>query len=152
MIDAIERKPEQKAARSTVRKLVKTHERTQMLRRFLLPLALLAVALAAAQSGSARTAAAPPKLVGQVGPGFTIELKTAAGKDVKTLKAGKYTILVEDKGSIHDFHLVGPGVNKATTVPFTGKQTWTVTFKPGTYTYKCDPHAAAGMKGTFKVK
>ena len=121
-----------------------------MLRRLLLPLALLAVALVAAQSGSARTTAAP-KLVGTVGPGFTIELKTAAGKDVKTLKAGKYTILVQDKGSIHDFHLVGPGVNKATTVPFVGKQTWTVTFKPGKYTYKCDPHGAAGMKGTFKV-
>ena len=23
--------------------------------------------------------------------------------------------------------------------------------KPGTYTYQCDPHAGAGMKGTFKV-
>jgi plastocyanin len=121
-----------------------------MRRRLLFPLALLAVALAAATSASARTTAAP-KLVGEAGPGFTIELKTAAGKDVKTLKAGTYTILVEDKASIHDFHLVGPGVNKATTVPFTGKQTWTVTFKVGKYTYKCDPHAAAGMQGSFKV-
>jgi plastocyanin len=23
--------------------------------------------------------------------------------------------------------------------------------KKGTYTYQCDPHAASGMKGTFKV-
>jgi plastocyanin len=112
---------------------------------------LLAVALAAATAASAGSAA-PPKLVGETGPGFSIELKTAAGKDVKTLKPGTYTILVEDKASIHDFHLTGPGVNKTTTVPFTGKQTWKVTLKAGTYTYQCDPHAASGMKGTFTVK
>ena len=121
-----------------------------MLRRLLLPLALLAVTLAAATSGTAGSTAVP-KLKGEVGPGFTIELKTAAGKDVKTLKAGKYTIVVQDKAAIHNFHLVGPGVNKATSVSGTGSQTWTVTFKPGKYTYQCDPHAATGLKGTFKA-
>jgi plastocyanin len=121
-----------------------------MVRRLLLPLALLAVTLAAATSGNARSTAAP-KLTGVSGPGFTIVVKSAAGTVVKTLKAGTYTIVVEDKSSIHNFHLVGPGVNKTTTVPFTGKQTWTVKLKKGTYTYKCDIHAATGMKGTFKV-
>src|SRR6266849_9449085 len=121
-----------------------------MLRRLLLPLSLVAVALVAAAAGNARTAATP-KLSGEVGPGFTIEVKTAAGKDVKALKAGAYTILVEDKASIHDFHLSGPGVNKATGISFTGERTWTVKLKPGTYTYKCDPHASMGMKGTFSV-
>jgi plastocyanin len=121
-----------------------------MLRRLLLPLALLAVTLAAATSGNARSTAAP-KLTGVSGPGFTITLKSAAGKVVKTLKAGTYTIAVQDKSSIHNFHLFGPGVKKTTTVPFTGKQTWTVKLKKGTYTYQCDIHAATGMKGTFKV-
>ena len=121
-----------------------------MLRRLLLSLALLAVTLVAATSGFARSTATP-KLKGETGPGYTIEVKSAAGKDVKTLKAGTYTIRVEDKSSIHDFHLVGPGVNKSTTVPFTGEQTWTVKLKKGTYTYMCDPHAAQGMKGTFTV-
>jgi plastocyanin len=27
----------------------------------------------------------------------------------------------------------------------------TVMLKKGTYTYQCDPHAASGMKATFKV-
>ena len=120
-----------------------------MLRRLLLSLAVLAVALVAAAGGSARSTATP-KLTGEVGPGYTIEVK-AGSKDVKTLKAGTYTILVEDKASIHDFHLTGPGVNKATGVAFMGKQTWTIKLKKGTYTYMCDPHAAMGMKGTFKV-
>lgn len=97
------------------------------------------------------TASAKPKaLVGEVGPGFTIELKQGS-KDVKALRAGTYTITVEDKASIHDFHLIGKGVNRSTTVPFVGKQTWKVMLKPGIYTYKCDPHAASGMKGTFRV-
>lgn len=113
------------------------------------------IALFVAAAGTAAAVAVPafaksPGLTGETGPGFTIELKQGS-KDVKTLKAGTYTIKVEDKSNIHDFHLVGPGVDKKTTVPFKGEQTWKVTLKKGTYTYKCDPHAAAGMKGTFKV-
>jgi len=42
-------------------------------------------------------------------------------------------------------------VKKATGIPFMGRRTWTVKLKPGTYTYKCDPHASMGMKGTFRV-
>ena len=121
-----------------------------MLRRLLVPLALVAVALAAAAGGGARTNVTH-KLIGEVGPGFTIEVTTPADKDVKTTKAGTYTIVVEDKASIHDFHLIGPGVNKKTGVSFVGKKTWTVTLKPGKYTYQCDPHATQGMKGSFRV-
>ncbi len=91
------------------------------------------------------------KLEGEVGPGYTIEVKLA-GKDVKTLKAGKYSLKVEDKATNHDFHLIGPGLNRViTSVPFKGAKTVTVTLEPGRYTYRCDPHAATGMKGSFKV-
>jgi plastocyanin len=93
--------------------------------------------------------AAPPKLVGTVGPGFTITL-TKGGKKVKSLKAGKYTVAIRDKSDIHNFHLRGPGLNKNTSVSFVGNKTWTVTLKAGTYRYVCDPHASA-MKGSFKV-
>jgi plastocyanin len=89
-------------------------------------------------------------LKGEVGPGFTIEVENA-GKDLKTIKAGTYKIKVEDKSSIHNFHLIGPGLNKKTGVPFKGETTWTIKLKLGRYTYQCDPHAASGMKGHFKV-
>ena len=89
-------------------------------------------------------------LTGEVGPGYTIEVQKA-GKDLKTIKAGTYKIKIEDKASSHDFHLVGPGVNKSTSVAFVGERIWTVTLKPGKYTYKCDPHALMGMKGSFRV-
>jgi uncharacterized cupredoxin-like copper-binding protein len=121
-----------------------------MLRRLLLPAAVLVAVLVSVASGNAATLSSP-KLLGVSGPGFTIMLKTSSGKAVKNLKAGKYVIKVEDKSSIHNFHLFGPGVNKTTSVPFTGTQTWTVTLKPGTYTFQCDVHAASGMKGVFKV-
>jgi plastocyanin len=105
-----------------------------------------AVGLSAAASASPM---GPVKLTGTVGPGFTISLKQA-GKTVKSLKAGKYTFVVSDKSDIHDFHLTGPGVNKAITqVPATGTKTVTLTLKKGTYTYKCDVHPT--MVGHFKV-
>jgi plastocyanin len=118
------------------------------LRRISIPLVLAAVlgTAAFAQAGTAGSAG----LVGEVGPGFSIEV-TMNGRDLKKIKAGTYRIKVEDKASIHNFHLKGPGVNKSTSVAFEGDKVWRVTLKPGTYTYQCDPHAAAGMKGTFRV-
>ncbi len=104
-------------------------------------------ALALAASGSA---AAPVRLTGTVGPGFTITLKKGSAK-VSSLTAGRYTIVVNDRGNIHNFHLTGPGVNKQTGVAATGTKTWTVTLKKGTYKYVCDPHASS-MKGSFTVK
>jgi plastocyanin len=96
-------------------------------------------------------ASASGTLDGEVGPGFDIEVKQN-GTDAETVKAGTYTLKVEDKADIHDFHLIGPGVDKVVThVPFTGEKTVTVTLQKGTYTYQCDPHAASGMKGTFTV-
>lgn len=110
----------------------------------------LAVVAAAALLVAAPASAALPKLVGTVGPGFTITLKRN-GVKVKTLKAGKYTLTVSDKSKIHNYFLKGPGISKQITgVAFVGTKTVTVTLKRGKYTYVCTPHAAT-MKGTFSV-
>jgi plastocyanin len=58
---------------------------------------------------------------------------------------------VRDKSSVHNFHLFGPGVSKATSVSGTGTKTWTIKLGKGKYTYQCDIHAAVGMKGSFRV-
>lgn len=116
------------------------------LTRKLVPIAVVAtVAALLAVQAQAKSAG----IQGQVGPGFEIHL-TQNGKAVKALKAGSYTIKIEDKASIHDFHLVGPGVNKSTTVSFVGERVWRVTLKKGTYKFMCDPHAFE-MHGSFKV-
>jgi len=97
------------------------------------------------------SASASGTLDGETGPGFTIEV-SQNGEDAESVKAGTYTLKVEDKSASHNFHLIGPGVDKEVTdVPFVGEKTATVTLQKGTYTYQCDPHASQGMKGTFEV-
>jgi plastocyanin len=117
------------------------------------PAAALAVVIAAVFAVAALlpAVAAAKTLSGTVGPGFTISLKSG-GKKVKSVKAGRYTIRVSDKSSIHDFHLRGPGVNKViTSVGFKGTKSTSVRLKKGTYRYVCDPHSSE-MKGSFKVR
>jgi plastocyanin len=106
---------------------------------------LLAAALVVVASASAAT----PTLTGVDGPGFNISLKKGKTK-VTRLKAGKYKIVVNDLSKIHNFHLIGPGVNVKTGVGAMRKTTFTVALKKGTYRFICDPHAAI-MKGSFKV-
>lgn len=85
------------------------------------------------------------------GPGFTVSLTTVGGKAVKTMRTGTYTVTVRDRSSFHDAHLVAPGYNRRTTVPFVGKQTWKVRLaRVGTLRFLCDPHAAQ-MKGSAKI-
>jgi plastocyanin len=105
----------------------------------------------AATTSEGGAASASGTLDGEVGPGYTIEV-SQNGEDAETVKAGTYTLKVEDKSDAHNFHLIGPDVdNTVTEVPFKGEKTVTVTLKKGTYTYQCDPHAARGMKGSFTV-
>ena len=115
---------------------------------FALPLALaVAVFAVPGQSKAAESAAA---LHGTVGPGFTITLRTAQGTLVKKLKSGTYTIRICDLSPIHNFHLLGPGVSKLTSVQNTGSATWTVRLKAGVYRFRCDPHRTI-MHGSFTV-
>jgi plastocyanin len=96
-------------------------------------------------------ATAHPVLVGTTGPDLAITL-TMNGKKVTTLAPGTYTLVVHDKAPIHEFHLIGPGIDKVvTSLRFVGTKAITVTLRKGTYRYQCDPHAASGMKETFTV-
>jgi len=81
---------------------------------------------------------------------FIISLTDASGAKVTHVDAGTYTINVHDLSGEHNFHLIGPGVDKATDIENTGDETWTVTFTDGIYRYQCDPHASI-MNGRFAV-
>ncbi len=99
-----------------------------------------------------RSEAATQKLTASVGPGFTISLKTAAGKKVTSLEPGTYAITVKDRSRIHDFRLRGPGLNKVVSgVGAMGTKTVTVRFGSGRYQFLCAPHASA-MHGAFTVR
>jgi plastocyanin len=107
--------------------------------------AVAVLAFAIAAIAALPVLAATPKIAGTVGPGFTITVAK------KPTKAGKYTLVVNDKSSIHNFHLKGPGVNVKTSVPATGSKSFAITLKKGKYTFLCDPHATS-MKGSFTIK
>jgi plastocyanin len=113
--------------------------------------ALIALAIAAGALGGR---AATPKLVGTVGPGFTIHL-TQGGKPVKSVKAGRYAVVVHDKASIHNFVVEQESGGKfekdLTAVPFVGTKTLTLTLKKGKWKFYCKPHEAQ-MFGFFTVK
>ena len=107
-------------------------------------LAALAAAVVLAPGAPAAPAASGGKLGGTVGPGFTITMSA------KSVKAGAYAITVHDRGAIHNFHLVGPGVNQKTGVGAVKTYSWRVTLKRGTYKFSCDVHTSV-MHGVLRV-
>jgi plastocyanin len=107
--------------------------------------AVLTVGVAAPQE-----AGAPKTVTGVVGPAFNISLKLAK-KNVKVLPPATYIFVIHDNSSIHNFHLIGPGVNRKTSVGAKGTFTWRLTLRRGTYRFVCDPHATI-MKGKFVVQ
>src|SRR5437667_2313089 len=99
-------------------------------------LVLLGTGLAAAMFLVAAQASTP-KLVGTVGPGYTITLKRGTTK-VKTLKAGTYMFVITDKAAIHNFTIErekgGPKIEKVLTgTSFQGKKNVSVTLKKGSW-------------------
>jgi hypothetical protein len=130
-------------------------------RRRVLALTAGVLASAAACGGSSSggqppASAGPPQhptaLAGEVGrnDGFTISLDDDAGNAITNLVAGTYKLTVHDDSSIHNFHITGSGVDDHTDIQKSGVQTFTITVKPGTYTFRCDSHPTQ-MKGSFKV-
>jgi plastocyanin len=93
----------------------------------------------------------PPKLLGTVGPKATISLRSATGAVLHHgVKAGTYSIVVRDRTKAHNFHLVGPGVNRKSTVAGTGTTTWKVKLAKGVLRFYSDK-APKTVKGSVRV-
>jgi hypothetical protein len=122
-----------------------------MFRATLAVTAATAVALTVVAAALSR-AEASPTLSGTVGPSFTITLKKS-GKLVKTLKAGSYQFVINDRSNFHGYSLDGPhGFAKDfTKIPFVGKKTFVVKLKAGKYKYYCPNHEST-MFAHFTVK
>ena len=119
-----------------------------MIRAATLAVAAFAVASLLGAADGAAGQAQNPKLVGSVGPGFSITLRDAQGNAVTRVEPGTYDIEVRDLADLHTFHLRGPGVDERTEVEFTGTVNWTVTFQNGEYVFFCDVHPQ-DMRGTL---
>jgi hypothetical protein len=88
--------------------------------------------------------ASHPKLIGIVGnnDAYRITLTTSAGKLVKALKPGTYTVVIHDDSSIHNYELDGPNGKSwtFTTVPFKGTKRFTLKLAAGKYKAYCVAH------------
>lgn len=114
-------------------------------------IALAALATAGVLAAAPAVADTPQPLRAHTGPGFEIGLVDANGVAVRAIDtAGTYTITVNDLSELHNFHLVGPNINRTTSVEGMGSETWTLELANGTYNYFCDPHAPT-MRGSFTV-
>jgi plastocyanin len=95
---------------------------------------------------------AKTRLVLTAGPAEVISLKSGAGKAVKTMKRGTYTVTVRDRSRLHNAHVRAPGFDRKTTLSFVGSQRWRVKLaKVGTLRFLCDPHASTGMRGSARI-
>jgi len=99
--------------------------------------------LAIAASAMAGSQATHPKLLGVVGKNdaFKITL-TSKGKVAKTLKAGTYTVVIQDDSTIHNYELDGPHGKSwtLTSVGFKGTKTFTLKLVKGKYKAYCSSH------------
>jgi plastocyanin len=116
--------------------------------------ALVAVTVAAVSLGllgsRAGADAQATRLIGTVDSSSQIRLTYENGTPVTTIPPGDYELEVRDTATAHNFHLTGPGVDRATAVLETETVTWSLTLANGAYHYQCDPHASV-MFGDFTV-
>jgi hypothetical protein len=95
--------------------------------------------------------AAVPKLLATVGPRNTITLRSGTGAVLKTLKPVTYSITVRDRSTRHNFHLVGKGVNRKSTLAGRGTLTWRVKLSAGVLRFYSD-RSPTTVKGSVAVK
>lgn len=63
----------------------------------------------------------------EVSSGSNATLKTAYGQPLTALESGTYTMAVNDASTHENFHLVGPGTNRSTSVRGVGTTSWPLT-------------------------
>lgn len=96
--------------------------------------AALAVAPASAEDGSD---GALPTIHGKVGPRPILKIAE------DSVPAGRYRLVIVDKGDRHNFHFSGAGVDVGTEVRFEGRKVFKITLTEGVYQAVCDPHSGS---------
>jgi hypothetical protein len=98
----------------------------------------------------------PPKrryetlIIAIVGPGHVLSVQWLSEKTVTRLKPGRYYLLVQDRSVTRNFHLRGPGVNRASPVGRAHAFAWHLVLRKGVYRFWSDPQKRT-MRGQFRV-
>jgi hypothetical protein len=67
----------------------------------------------------------------------------------RSVRAGRYRLLVQDRSRRANFHLAGRGVNRRSGLRFKGSAAWTVRLARGTYRFGSDPEP---LQGRLRVR
>lgn len=78
----------------------------------------------------------PPEVFGTVTQKGVVVLKNKKGKQLTTLRRGRYTLTVQDLSKKGGFRITGPGLKKGTGKAFVGATIWGIALKPGKYTIR----------------
>ncbi len=114
--------------------------------------AVVVAALMPAMAATAAGAQTTPRRVvyGVVNEHFDITLKNAKGRRIVRLAPGLVSFRIYDASNMHNFHLRGPGFNRATYIRGTGHVVWRVRLTAGKWKFRCDEHPLV-MHGAFVV-
>jgi plastocyanin len=73
----------------------------------------------------------------------------AATLNARSVRSGRYRIVVRDRSARHNFRLAGRGLNRTTGADFTGSATWRVRLVKGVYRFGSD---ARRLPGRLRVR
>jgi hypothetical protein len=73
----------------------------------------------------------------------------SAALSARSVRAGRFRIVVRDRSARHNFRLAGLGVNRTTGADFTGSATWRVRLARGVYRFGSD---AKHLPGRLRVR
>jgi Copper binding proteins, plastocyanin/azurin family len=88
------------------------------------------------------------RLTASVGPSATIAVRIGLRK-ITALRAGRVVLTVRDRSAKDNFHLTGPGINRATSRPGRATVIWRLTLRRGLYVYRSD--ANPRLRGSFRA-
>ena len=112
---------------------------------------MLVVASSLTLATTASQAEVSSTMHASVGPDFQISFTFDDNSAVRSAPAGTYTVVVNDLGTNHNFHLQGPGVDQATSIDATEQVSWTVNLADASkYAFQCDRHPGQ-LNGSFTV-
>ena len=95
------------------------------------------------------TATAPPPPPAVKTLRASVSPAGAATLSSRSVKAGRYRIVVTDRSARHNFRLAGRGVNRTTGADFRGKATWRLRLAKGVYRFGSD---AKRLPGRLRVR
>ena len=96
-----------------------------------------------------------PTLQAVVGPGHGITLQFKSGARVTALASGSYRVVVTDRSARDNFHLVGPDVDRRTSLRFRGTVIWRIDIGGSVaygsrYSYSSDRRGAK-LQRSFRI-